>query len=97
MNRTYSFIANILVAITFTIVSIFLIGFLLVENGVFTNDIVVKSYEILDYDVTTKEDESSPTGIIKEYILDVGELKKMKLQLHFFLNINIVKFLLMEF
>lgn len=84
MDRTYSFIANILVAITFTIVSIFLIGFLLVENGVFTNDIVVKSYEILDYDVTTKEDESSPTGIIKEYILDVGGIKEDEVTIAFF-------------
>lgn len=84
MNRTYSFIANILVAITFTIVSLFLIGFLLVENGVFTNDIVVKSYEILDYDVTTKEDESSPTGIVKEYILDVGGIKEDEVTIAFF-------------
>ena len=73
-SRRFS-LSNLFVTIAFLIVYVFLIGVLIIENGIFEVDIINTGYEILDYDVVTSIDPSSPTDVKKKYYLTVGGMK----------------------
>jgi len=84
MHKTSTFISNIFVAIAFTIVSLYLIGFLLIENNGFNNDFSLTSCEVLQYEVENTIFPNSPTDIKKEYVLNVGAIKADQVTIAFF-------------
>lgn len=77
-------LSNLFVAIAFTLITIFLIGLLIIENGVFDNDIINTQYEILDYEVVDVEDFTSPIGIKKQYLIDLGGIKNDDVNIAFY-------------
>lgn len=84
IKTTDSFIANLFVAIAFTVVCLFLIGLLIIENVVANNEIIMTNYEILEYKENFKPDVLSPSGVKREYILDIGGMKNDEVTIAFF-------------
>ena len=77
-------LSNLFVAIAFTIIVIFLTGLLIIENGVFDNDIINTQYEILDYEVVDVEDATSPIGIKRQYFISLGGIKNDDVSVAFY-------------
>ena len=82
-NRKFS-ISNIFVVVAFIIVYVFLIGVLIIENGIFEMDMINTGYEILDYEVVTSIDPSSPNDVKKKYFLNVGGMKYDNVNIAFY-------------